>query len=413
MKEITRRDMYQPIDAVRSKKRPILPILLSVVFLLIMSFGIGYRASQYNWFQPAVKDITNVSLPDDLSYTSVEEVYDNLKSKFDGKLSEQALLDGIKTGLAKASGDNYTVYFNPDQTQEFYSDLNGSFEGIGAALGFEDNIVVVVTPIKGFPAEAAGLRAKDAIIKIDGNDAVGISVEEAVTKIRGPAGTDVTLTIVRDGEQIDITITRATITIPSVESKYLADGKIGYIQISRFAEDTSSLALRAAQDFKSNNVEGVILDVRNDGGGYVTAAVNVASLWLDKEVVFDQKSGGVSQGLHRANGAPLLNGIPTIVLINEGSASASEIVSGALKDNSVATIVGMKSFGKGSVQDLVNLKDGSTLKVTIARWYTPNGINIDKEGITPDVEVKFTDADFKNGTDSQLNKALEVIKTIQ
>jgi carboxyl-terminal processing protease len=414
MNEIHRPDLYQQNQAPqapRAKRRStaLIPAIIALFFVAGLSFGLGFRANEEGWFEQAAANESNALLPDDLSYESVEDVYDALRKNYDGQLTEEELLDGIKRGLAKASGDNYTVYFNESETQQFYSDLNGSFEGIGAELSNEGDLVVVVAPIKGFPAEEAGLRPQDAIIEIDGEDAIGIPVEEAVTKIRGEAGTDVTLTIARDGERLEITITRATITIPSVEFEYLEDGRIGYLQVTRFAEDTSALARAAAQEFKDNNVEGVILDMRSNSGGFVDAAIDISSIWLTDEVVFEQRSGGQSDGSSVARGNPILNGVPTVVLINEGSASASEIVAGALKDHSAAQLVGKTSFGKGSVQSLREFDDGSTLKVTVARWFTPAGVNIDEDGIVPDIEVEFTEEDFENDTDSQRDRAIEIL----
>ena len=412
MNEIERNGLYSQNVASNSGKQSIkvIPMLIASVIVAVLVFGLGFRANEEGWLEGSVRNTANDGLPADLSYESVEKVYDELRRNFDGELTEEVLLDGLKSGLAKASGDNYTVYFNEKQTQEFYSDLNGSFEGIGAELDTEGDLIIVVSPIRGFPAEEAGLRPKDAIIEIDGEDAIGIPVEEAVSKIRGEAGTDVVLTIARNGERKELTITRASIVIPSVESELIEDGQIGYIQLSRFAEDTAKLAREAAVDFKARGVEKIILDVRSNSGGFVDAAIEVASLWLQNEVVFEQRSGGMSEGSSAAKGNPVLNGIPTVVLINEGSASASEIVAGALKDHGVAQLVGKTSFGKGSVQSLSDLGDGSTLKVTIARWFTPGGVNIDKDGITPDVEVDFTEEDFENEADPQREKAIEILK---
>ena len=406
--------MYQPqiggSGNGAKKSRAAITVATGFLFVVALSFGLGYVANDEGWFATTNNVASNSQLPEDLNYESVEDVYDELKKSYDGTLSEAELLDGLKKGLANASGDDYTVYFNQSETTQFYSDLNGSFEGIGAELGNEGDLVIVVAPIKGFPAEKAGLRPQDAIIEIDGEDSIGISVEEAVSRIRGEAGTDVTLTIVRSGERVEITITRATITIPSVEYELIGENEdIGYLQITRFAEDTATLARQAAQEFKSKNVKGVILDVRSNSGGFVDSAIDVASIWLNDEVVFEQRSGGTSEGVSVARGNPVLNGVPTVVLLNEGSASASEIVAGALKDNGVAQLVGKTSFGKGSVQTLREFGDGSTLKVTIARWFTPEGINIDEDGITPDIEVEFSDEDFENETDPQRDRALELL----
>lgn len=412
MKQIGSDNMYKPrVDAANKSgiNKNLVFILISFTFFI--AFGLGFRSSEQNWFEPSPKNSANSALPADLDYETVEDVYDKLKVRFDGELDEQTLIDGLKHGLVEASGDEYTVYLSEEEATEFYSDLNGSFEGIGAELGLDNEIIVIVSPIKGFPAAEAGLRPQDKIIKIDGESAIGLSVEEAVLKIRGESGTEVVLTIERASEQIEVSITRATITIPSVEYRVLDDQSTGVIEVYRFAEDTASLAREAAEYFVDQNVESVILDVRSNSGGYVDAAVALASLWLDEgEVVFEQRSGDVVEGVKKATGAPLLKDMPTVVLINQGSASASEIVAGALKDHQVATIVGMTSYGKGSVQELAKLGDGSTLKVTIARWFTPNGVNIDETGISPDEEVEYTEENFENGTDPQLDKAKSILR---
>ncbi len=350
---------------------------------------------------------TNSQLPADLNYSEVEQVYDLLRANYDGKLSVDQLMNGLKSGLAKATGDPYTVYLNEKESEQFLDDLNGSFTGIGAELGMEDGQLIIVAPLDGFPAQKAGLRAKDKIVSINGEDTAGITIEEAVAKIRGPKGTDVSLGIFRDNKLLEVTITRDKITVPSVTSR-IEDG-IGYLRISRFAEDTVGLATKAAKDFQQAKVKGVILDLRNNGGGFLSGAVNVAGLWLDGDVVVQERRGDtVTDTLSAPRGA-ILRGVKTVVLINEGSASASEIVAGALKDHGVATLVGETSFGKGSVQELKQVSSGGVLKVTIARWYTPNGSNIDKSGIAPDVEVKLSDADLNNNNDRQLKRAKTII----
>lgn len=407
-----RKEPPNPAQLRTTQKRglPVFWQLIIAAGLIVFSFALGFVARENNWISPyTVANSSNEGLPEDLNYESVEEVYDVLRRQFDGELSEAALIDGMKHGLVDASGDEYTTYFNAEQTETFFSSLNGSFEGIGAELGIENDVLIVVAPLSGFPAEKAGLRAGDIIAKIDGEDSLKISVEEAVTKIRGEKGTDVTLTIIRGGEEQDITITRDTIVVPSVEYEVLDSG-IGYIFVSRFAEDTSKLILDAADDLKATGVRGIILDLRNNTGGYVDAGVNVASLWLNSgDVVFEQRTGGETRAVERATGTNTLAGIDTIVLINEGSASASEIVAGALKDHGVAQLLGKQSYGKGSVQRLEKLTDGSTLKVTVARWFTPNGVNIDEEGITPDIEVELTQEDYEADRDPQLDRAVEIL----
>lgn len=275
----------------------------------------------------------------------------------------------------------------------------------------DNDAIVIIAPISGYPADKAGLKAKDVIVKINDENATNMSVSDAVKKIRGPEGTSVKLKVIRGGtEEKEFTINREKITIPSVESS-IDSNNIGYIKISRFAEDTSDLTEKAAQDFKSKNVKGVIVDMRNDPGGLLDAAVDVSSLWLDKNaLILQEKRGDQVVKTYKAKGGQLLKGIPTVVLINEGSASASEITAGALRDNKVATLMGVKSFGKGSVQQLADLRGGGVLKVTVAKWYTPAGKNINKEGIEPDTKVELTEENAKNKQDPQKDAAIEYIK---
>lgn len=351
----------------------------------------------------------NAQLPAKLDYTSVDQVYNSLRQNYDGKLDENTLLDGLKKGLASATGDPYTEYLNADETKEFNDDLNGKFSGIGAELSVKDKAIVVVSPLSGYPADKAGLQPNDVIAEINGESTADMSLNEAVSKIRGDAGTTVKLRVIRDGEALDFEIIRADITVPSVEYKIL-DGNIGYIKISRFADDTAKLSKEAADNFKQNNVKGVILDLRGNPGGLLNSAVNVSSLWLKPgTTVVQEKRDGQVLATHTASGDPMLMDIPTVVLINEGSASASEITAGALKDNGAATLVGANTFGKGSVQELENIPSGGVLKVTIARWYTPNGNNIDKQGIGPDKEVKRTTDDIKNDRDPQKDVAIDYL----
>lgn len=351
---------------------------------------------------------TQKNLPVNLDYTSVEQVYDELRANYDGKLDVNKLMDGLKQGLVAASGDPYTEYMSPEKAKEFQSQLDGSFEGIGAQLGKNDaGNVIIVSPIDGFPAKKAGLLPNDVIAQVDGKDTTGWTVDEARDKIRGPKGTVVKLRIIRGGnEDLSFDITRAQIDIPSVESKVL-DGGIGYIKISQFGDDTSKLTQEAANNLKNQNIKSVILDLRGNPGGYLNSAVDVSSLWLNNKTVLEEKRDNVTIKTYKSQGEAVLAGLPTVVLIDGGSASASEITAGALHDNGVASLVGVKSFGKGSVQQPETLKNGGLLKVTIARWFTPKGKNIDKEGITPDLKVERSADDAKNNRDPQLDAAIK------
>lgn len=378
---------------------------LEIVIVTAAVFGLGFAFGNGNIKLGGYKAAQN-NLPEDLDYSSVEKVYDALKESYDGKLDAAKLMDGIKHGLTQASGDPYTDYFSPKEAQNFEEQLNGTFQGIGAELGKDDNNnLIVVSPIAGFPAEKAGLKSKDIIAEVNGASTVNMSVDQAVSKIRGPKGTVVTLKIIRGTTPITLKITRDEIKIPSVTSKTLP-GNIGYIKISVFSEDSAKLAAEAASGLKQAGVKGVVLDLRGNPGGSLPASVDLSSLWLKKDatVLTERRDGSVIK-TYKASGDNPLYGIKTVVLIDGGSASASEITAGALRDNNVATLMGVKSFGKGSVQQIIELGDGSEVKITIARWFRPNGKNIDKQGIEPDTKVERSDDDIKNSKDPQLDAA--------
>ncbi len=383
-------------------------LVLLVVVTFMVGVGAGFVGRDNFETKLELGQVNREGLPEDLAYESVERVYDSLRTNFDGELDEKSLIEGLKSGLVKASGDPSTEYFDKEEAASFEEGLSGSFTGIGAELGKEEQAIVIVSPLSGFPAEKAGLMPKDIVAEINGENAYDISISEAVKKIRGEKGTVVKLTIIRnETERLDIEITRDEITIPSVEFE-IKTGNIGYLKISRFGTDTTTLVRDAAQQFADAKVAGVIVDVRGNPGGLLTSSVEVASIWLDKgQVVVDQRSSGKSTDVLIATGNATLSGIPTVVLINEGSASASEILAGALHDHGVASLIGEKTYGKGSVQRLIKLEDGGELKVTIARWFTPNGKNIDKEGIEPDQMIERTVEDFKAERDPQLDAALK------
>lgn len=381
------------------------------VLIAVAIFGVGWAtgsgAISIQQYKPVSR---NGGLPDKLDYSSIDTIYKSLKDNFDGELNEADLLEGLKSGLAKATGDPYTEYLNPEGAEQFNQELDGTFEGIGAQLGKDaDNNIIIISPIAGYPAEKAGLKPKDVIAEINGEPAFDMTISEAVDRIRGEKGTDVKLGIVSSGEFKEVSITREQIDIPSVESE-IKDG-IGILTIARFGDDTVRLARQAASEFKNANVRGVVLDLRSNPGGYLEGAVDIASLWLDNgATILTERRDNVVVKTFKSRGTAVLEGVKTVVLINEGSASASEIVAGALRDNNAATIVGRTSFGKGSVQQPINLRDGGLLKITIARWFTPSGSNIDKEGIKPDEDVEITSEDIVNDRDPQLDAALKSLK---
>jgi carboxyl-terminal processing protease len=395
----------------KRRRRSLRRVLFSLI-LAVLLFGGGLLIGRGSLRVPGLSaPKATAGSASALDYSSVDQVYRLLKADFDGQLDPAALTDGLKSGLVSASGDPYTMYFNPKQAKDFNNQLAGTIIGIGAELGTDDdNDIVVVSPLSGYPAEQAGLKPKDLIAGIDGKSTAGMRVDQAVNKIRGTEGTKVTLTIVRgNASPFDVTITRQKITVPSV--KWQVDGNIGYLKISQFSDDTYGLAQKAVSEFKAKQVKGIVLDLRGDPGGYLNTAVDVSSLWLDQgKLVVQERRGSTVVDSQLATGTNPLKGLPTVVLIDAGSASASEITAGALRDNNVATLVGEKSFGKGSVQEVEHLSDGSEVKITIARWYRPNGKNIDKQGITPDQTVAIADSDIKAGRDPQKDAAYQLLR---
>jgi carboxyl-terminal processing protease len=291
---------------------------------------------------------------------------------------------------------------------EFNDSLTGNIGGgIGAEIGMRNDKVTIIRVLNDNPAKSAGLMASDVILKINDESIEGWSVTKAVSQIRGEVDTTVKITVSRDGEPKDFTITRAIINNPSVDSS-VTEG-IGIITLSRFDEQTGRLARAAAENFKKENVKGIVLDLRDNGGGYVDAAQDVASLWLDNKTIVSERRGSRITDTVKSTGDPILAGIPTVVLVNGDSASASEIVAGALRDHTAAKVVGEQTFGKGSVQKLLNLDGGAQLKVTIAKWYTPSGLNITSKGITPDVKSSLTREDINAGRDPQMDAAKEAL----
>lgn len=397
-------------------KRSILPkILIGVVgALVVFQLGLMVGKGQLSFGSHFFKSVgDNQNLPANLDYSSVEEVYDKIRRGYDGKLEKEKLLEGLKQGLAQASGDPYTEFFNTKAAKDFDEQLGGTFSGIGAELGKDEaSNVIVIAPISGFPAEKAGLKAKDLIAEVNGESMVGKTVNEVVTKVRGETGTKVKLTVIRNKTQeLKFEITRAQIKVPSVKTEIL-EGNIGYMKIGRFGDDTTELAQQAAQEFKDKKVSGIILDMRDNPGGLLNSAVDVSSLWLSRnQTILQEKRGGkVIEDFKGTSNNPILKGIPTVVLINEGSASASEITAGALRDNKVASLIGVKTFGKGSVQQLERLDDGSMVKITIAHWFTPGGRNINKQGIEPDKKIEISEEDTKNSRDPQKDAAIQQLK---
>lgn len=339
-----------------------------------------------------------------IDLSSVQATYRQLKANFDGDLDTKALINGASRGLVAAAGDPYTIFMDSKEAQEFNNELNGEIGGgIGAEIGNRDSKPTVIRVLADTPAQKAGVLAGDVIAAVNDLSTEKWSVDDTVTKIRGDIGTTVKITVLRDGQPKQFTITREKITSPSVESKM--DGQIGILTLHRFDKTTTDDAKAAVQDFKNKGAKAVILDLRGNGGGLLTSAQDVAGIWLRDKVVVSERTGGKVTDELRSGNNPLLENVPTVVLVNGSSASASEIVAGALQDHGAATLIGEKTFGKGSVQQPIQMANGSILKVTIARWYTPNGKNINKEGIAPNKVVELTFDDANAGRDPQMDAA--------
>lgn len=396
------------------------------IIIVIIAFGGGILVGQGIYIK---KNITNpdgtisptkvanldrnINRSDTVDFNQFWQVWDEIKAKYVKQpVKDTDLFYGAMQGMVYGLGDPYSVYFPPAAAAEFDKDLSGKLSGIGAEVGKKQNQIVVIAPLPDSPAQKAGLRPGDKILAIDTLPTFGMDVTEAVSKIRGTPTSSVTLTISRDGwkKAQDITIHRAVITAPAVMFS-VKPGNIGYIRVMQFNDDTVPQFNQAVSELKRRSVKGIILDLRSNPGGLLDAAVTVASQWLpgDTLIVSQRANNGVENKLVSAGKHDLV-GIKTIVLVNGGSASAAEILAGALRDNGAASVIGEKTFGKGSVQDYHYLPDGSSLKVTVAEWFTPSGSNINEKGIVPDVEVKEDFEQEQIGEDVMIDKALEILK---
>jgi len=385
------------------------PVILIICFVAV--FGLG------TWFGVA-KIAYHVEQPGTIDFSLFWDAYSKIQENFidSSKIDNQKITYGAIEGMTKALGDPYTTFFDPAQAQRFEQDLSGSFEGIGVEIGLKKNVLTVVAPLNGTPGQKAGLKSGDIIAKIDGKDSSNMTTDEAVTLIRGTKGTAVTLSIFREGWTTtkDIKIVRDTIVVPSMEWSMKNDD-VAYIQIYQFDGTLPSSFQKAVLEILKSPAKRIVLDLRDNPGGYLDVAQNIAGWFLKngQTVTIESFGKDKEQQIYKAEGNASLAEYPIVVLINQGSASASEILAGALHDNRNVELIGTKSFGKGSVQEVVDLRDGSFLKITIAKWLTPKGISISEVGLSPDVKVEITDKDIEAQKDPQLTKALEIIKTIK
>lgn len=405
---------------VRPNSQPLLAIGLSALLATATFFSglhIGTEVQQdaniFSFFTQEKKVDASVDLEE------FWEVWNLLDQKFvtsssSVPLTTEEKIEGAISGLVRSYGDPYTVYMPPEDAAAFDQDISGNFSGVGMEVGMRDDIITVIAPLPGSPAEKAGLIAGDTIVRINGTSTEGMTVDEAVRVIRGEKGTEVSFSVFRKGkdEFMDIKVIRDTITIPT--SKTEVKGDVFIITLYSFNALSEAEMQTALREYVKSKKKKLILDLRGNPGGYLQSAVSIASYFLPlgKTVVRESFGDGSHEEVYRSSGKELGSSAPEkfVVLVDGGSASASEILAGALKEHKVATIIGAQTFGKGSVQELVKLKDGASLKVTIARWLTPNGTSISEGGLAPDIVVERTPEDRTAEKDPQLDAALEFMK---
>lgn len=388
-------------------KKNSLPI---IVVLSLLSFGLGYDLGNA---QNSPMIVSEVQPASNLDLEIYEDVWSTILDRYleSGNIDKNTVIDESIKGMVKALDDPYSSYMNSEETEMFMSDLDSELEGIGAVLGMESERVVIETPLKASPAEAAGLQTGDIIVAVDGNDITDQGLLEVVKQIRGPKGTTVVLSIIREKSQeaFDVNIVRDKITLESVTFEQQDD--LFYISINQFSDDTLKEFQSAATQALLNDSKGIILDLRFNGGGYLDSAVHILGEFLETNLPAVQMQGKDVQSSKTltTSGPARLNNLPVAVLINQASASAAEIVAGTLQDFGRAIVVGQKSYGKGTIQDVIPFRDGSTLRITIAKWLTGKGQDINENGISPDFMVEISEEDVNNSFDSQLEKARELL----
>jgi carboxyl-terminal processing protease len=406
----------------KKKKMKFFPLFVFMGTAIVVSvFYVGFLAGSVQGSRSIVPEgeghvvnqgLQYAGIDEDIDFDQFWDVWNLIKDSYVYQpVSEKDMFYGALKGLVWSLGDPYSTYFTPADAQEFNNDLNGTFFGIGAEIGLRDDAIIVIAPLSGAPAEQAGLLAGDRIIAVDEVETYNMTVGETVSIIRGEQGTEVVLTVYREGvdELFDIPIVRDEIKIDSVDWE-IRDDNIAHIEVYMFNDDTTILFQQAVQDILKADVDGIILDVRNNPGGLLGEAINLAGFWVNGETVVVERIGDERREF-AASGIAQLAGIPTVVLVNGGSASGSEILAGALQDYGMATLIGEQTFGKGSVQDYYEYPDSSAVKVTIAEWLTPFGRSINQVGIAPDIEVLYTIEDYNEKRTPQLQAAIDFLSS--
>jgi carboxyl-terminal processing protease len=401
---------------IRNKKYVLIPgIILIIVIFVFGGFIIGRKTVPVPAAHDRIFFNRELGKPSVIDFSLFWDALSKIEERYvdSDKIDYQKMLYGAISGMVESLGDDYTIFMPPEKTDSFVKSVSGrdSFEGVGMELGIKEKILTVVTPIEGTPAFRAGIKAGDKILKIDDRTTEGMTTEEAVSLIRGKKGTQVVLTIIRKNldKSKEYTLTRDTIEVPVIRWEML-ENDIAYIKIYQFTANLPSKFEDIVTQLLGNNAKKIIIDVRNNPGGYLEVAVDVASWFLpENAVVVREEFKNGEKNEYKSEGYKSLQNFQTVVLVNGGSASASEILAGALKDVREIKLIGEKTFGKGSVQTLETFRDDSSLKITVAKWLTPSGISIADEGLKPDVEVELTEDDAGNGRDPQLDKAVEIL----
>lgn len=399
----------------KSAQRIYKTIMLIIIVIITTSLITAFSTYQYLRNNVlAIRKGNNTSF-EGLEYT-LSQFRTELENKYIGEINDEKLIDGALKGYVNALGDPYTTYYTKEEMKEIMEETNGNFVGIGIYMteNIKENVIMVIKPIENSPAEKAGILPGDIITKINDVEYTGNKLEEASNKIRGEEGTKVKLEIYRNGETKEFEITRKKVVISHITTKVLEDN-IGYIAISDFDGDCANEFKTKYKELEKKGITKLIIDIRNNGGGIVDKSLEIANTMIEKgSTLLITKDKKNNEDITKATENPIIN-MPVVVLTNEYSASASEILAGALKDNNKATLVGTKTYGKGIIQELNKLSDGSGLKVTVSEYYTPNHTAINKIGITPDVEVELSDeakkqSNLEEKDDNQLQKAIEILK---
>ncbi|KKR79444.1 MAG: Carboxyl-terminal protease [Candidatus Nomurabacteria bacterium GW2011_GWA2_40_9] len=389
---------------------------LTITLLVILFFGFGVYVGANNDLAKISRiNSLDATVSSEADFSSFWKTWNAINEKYPNasEVTNQERVYGAISGLVDSLNDPYSVFFTPEEAKSFEEDIAGNFSGVGMEVGIKDKILTVIAPLKDTPAYKAGIKSGDLILKIDDTITTDLSIEKAIKLIRGEKGTTVTLTILREEETEprEIKVTRDIINVPTLDTEFRNDG-VFVIRLYSFSANSANLFRDAMKKFSKSKTDKLLLDLRGNPGGYLDSAVDMASWFLDngKTVIIEDYGANIKQKIYRSTGYNIFNDqLKFVILIDGGSASASEILAGAMQDHKKAVLVGEQSYGKGSVQEVVEITEDTILKVTVAKWLTPNGVSISEKGLTPDYKVEYTKKDFEEKKDPQMDKAIELL----